>query len=135
MAYWLLKSEPETYAWSDLCGLKQDMWDGVRNYQARNNIGKMRKGDKALFYHSGKERAIVGTVRVVSDPYADPTAQGEHSWLVVDVKPDNAFKKTIRLTDIRQEAPLKDMVLVKNPRLSVQPVTKEAFEYILGLGK
>ncbi len=135
MAYWLLKSEPTTYAWSDLCRLTQDMWDGVRNYQARNYLRAMTPDDQCLFYHSGKEKAIVGVVRVVSDPYPDPTADEEdnRAWTVVDVVPAFALSEPITLSQVRQEEALADMVLVKQSRLSVQPVTAAHFAYLIAM--
>ena len=133
MQYWLLKSEPETYAWTDLCRLKRDMWDGVRNYQARNYLRQMQQGDQALFYHSGKERAVQGVVEIVRPYYPDPTAEAPHNWVVVDVVPLRKLSAPITLQRLREEESLKDIALLKSPRLSVQPLTQEAFLHILSI--
>ncbi len=133
MPHWLLKSEPTVFSWTDLCAIKRDMWDGVRNYQARNNLKAMQVNDLALFYHSGKEKAIQGIVKVVRTHYPDPTATDPHSWVVVDVVPVRALKQALPLARLRREALLSDMALLCNPRLSVQPVTQAAFTHILTL--
>ena len=135
MRYWLLKSEPSTFSWTDLLRLGQDMWDGVRNYQARNYLRSMRVGDRALFYHSGKEKAIQGVVEILTAHYPDPTAEGSHSWLVVDVVPIETLPRPLSLRELRQEAQLAEMVLLNNSRLSVQPVLADEFAYILALSK
>ena len=135
MQYWLLKSEPETYAWNDLCRLKRDMWDGVRNYQARNYLKQMQIKDQALFYHSGKEKAVQGIVEIVRAYYPDPTAESPHNWVVVDVAPLRKLRTAITLQRLRKESGLKDIALLKNPRLSVQPLSQEAFLYILSMEK
>ena len=133
MAYWLIKSEPQTYAWADLCKLGRDMWDGVRNYQARNYLRSMAVGDLALFYHSGKEKAIVGVARVVQGHYPDPTTT-DKQWVVVDVVPVYALDRVVTLSQVKSISALGGMVLVKNTRLSVQPVAKADFEHIIRLG-
>ena len=133
MQYWLIKSEPGTYAWDDLVRDRKTRWDGVRNFQARNNIRAMRAGDLALFYHSVNERSIPGVARVASPPYADPTATGE-SWSVVDVEPAFALREPVTLDHIKTVPTLKAMVLLKQSRLSVQPVRKEEFDAIVKIG-
>ena len=133
MNYWLIKSEPGTYSWDDLVRDQQTRWDGVRNFQARNNIRNMRAGDLALFYHSGEERSIPGVARVASAPYPDPTAKGE-PWVVVDVKTVEALPKPVTLAAIKDEAKLKDMALVKYARLSVQPVTDVEWKLVCKMG-
>jgi predicted RNA-binding protein with PUA-like domain len=133
MQYWLLKSEPGTYSWSDLVRDRRTRWDGVRNFQARNNIRAMRSGDLALFYHSGDERAVAGVARVVTAPYADPTAKGE-DWSVVDIEPEFALREPVGLDRVKAERSLAQMVLVKQSRLSVQPVRKDEFDAILKIG-
>lgn len=134
MNYWLIKSEPNTYSWDDLVRLKRDHWDGVRNYQARNNLKAMKPGDLALFYHSVNEKSVVGIAECVSDPYADPTTEDDR-WVVVDFVPKTALKKPVSLEVIKNNPELSEMVLVKNTRLSVQPVKKQEFELILALSE
>jgi predicted RNA-binding protein with PUA-like domain len=126
MKYWLLKTEPSTFSWDDLIKQGTSMWDGVRNYQARNNLRLMKKGDKALFYYSGKSPAVIGIAEVVKEHYPDPTAK-EGDWSVVEIKPIEKFKKCISLEEIKSNTKLKNMVLLKNSRLSVQPVTQDEF--------
>jgi len=133
MNYWLLKSEPDTFSWEMLEKTNPSMWDGVRNYQARNNLRKMTAGDQAIFYYSGKNPGIIGLTEIVKEHYPDPTA-AEGDWSAVDVKAIRRFKKIISLQEIKQISLLQNMVLVKNTRLSVQPVTKEEFEFIMKLG-
>ena len=133
MTHWLLKSEPTVFSWTDLCAVKRDMWDGVRNYQARNNLKAMQVNDLALFYHSGKEKAIQGIVKVVRTHYPDPTATRPHSWVVVDVIPVRALTQALALARLRTEPLLSQMVLLCNPRLSVQPVAQAEFAHILAL--
>jgi predicted RNA-binding protein with PUA-like domain len=131
MNYWLVKSEPGTYSWADLTRDGRTVWDGVRNFQARNNLRAMREGDRALFYHSGDERSVLGVARVAADPYPDPKAK---DWTVVDVQPDYALKAPVTLDRIKDETGLKDMVLVRQSRLSVQPVRKPEFDAIVKMG-
>lgn len=133
MNHWLIKSEPGTYSWDDLLRDRKTRWDGVRNFQARNNLRAMKAGDLALFYHSGEERSIPGVARVVTAAYADPTAK-EGDWSVVDVEVAYALREAVTLDRIKQERELKDMVLVKQSRLSVQPVRKDEFDAIVKLG-
>jgi predicted RNA-binding protein with PUA-like domain len=133
MRYWLIKSEPGTYSWDDLVRDTRTRWDGVRNFQARNNIRAMQPGDLALFYHSVDERSISGVARVASAPYADPTA-AEGDWSVVDVEPAFALRQPVGLDRIKDERSLQDMVLLKQSRLSVQPVRKEEFDAIVAIG-
>ncbi|HEX2935845.1 MAG TPA: EVE domain-containing protein [Bacteroidales bacterium] len=132
--YWLLKTEPETFSWDNLVEQKTSMWDGVRNFQARNNLRKMKIGDKGLFYHSGKNPGIIGIAEIVKEYYPDPTAK-EGDWSVVDIKPIRKLERFITLQEIKALSSLQEMVLVKSSRLSVQPVTKEEFETIMKLEK
>ncbi|WP_286756479.1 EVE domain-containing protein [Roseivirga sp. UBA838] len=134
MNYWLIKSEPNTYSYDDLVQKGQDHWDGVRNYQARNNLKAMKPGDLALFYHSVNEKAVVGIAECVSEHYPDPTTDDDR-WVVVDFVPKQKLKKPVFLEDIKQESLLSEMVLVKNSRLSVQPVKKEEFDQILKMAQ
>lgn len=133
MKYWLIKTEPGTYSWSDLLRDKKTRWDGVRNFQARNNLRAMRPGDLALFYHSVSEKSIPGVSRVTSQPYADPTAKNG-DWSVVDVEPAFSLRQPVTLEEIKQDKALSEMILVRQSRLSVQPVRKPEFERIVRLG-
>ncbi len=130
MNYWLIKSEPNTYSWDDFVKLGRDHWDGVRNYQARNNMKAMKVGDQALFYHSVNEKSIVGIAEVVKESYPDPTTEDDR-WIVVDFVPVRKLDKPVTLADIKSDDRLSEMVLVRNSRLSVQPVKKEEFDIIL----
>jgi predicted RNA-binding protein with PUA-like domain len=135
MAYWLMKSEPEAYSWDEQVrkGAKGEAWTGVRNFTARQNLVAMKKGDRALFYHSGEQRAAVGIVEVIREHYPDPTdATGK--FVVVDVKAVEALPKPVTLAQIKAEPHLKDMVLVKLSRLSVQPVTEAEWKIICRMG-
>lgn len=133
MRYWLIKSEPSTYAWDDLVRDGKTYWDGVRNFQARNNIRAMKPGDLALYYHSVKEKSVVGVAKVVSEPYPDPTAK-DGDWTVVDVAPAFGLKKAVTLGEIKAVKALRDMILVRQSRLSVQPVEKPEFDEIVRMG-
>ncbi len=134
MNYWLIKSEPNTYSWDDFVAKEKDHWDGVRNYQARNNIKEMKPGDLALFYHSVKAKEIVGIAEVVSDHYPDPTIDDDR-WVVVDLIPHLKLKNPVKLDQVKKEERLSEMVLVKNSRLSVQPVKAEEFDVIIQLSE
>ena len=135
MAYWLLKSEPDTWSYEDQKkkGAKGDAWTGVRNFTARRHLKEMTKGDRAFFYHTGDEKAVVGIVEVLREAYPDPTAKGE-PWVVVDVKTVEALPKPVSLSVIKDEAKLKDMALVKYSRLSVQPVTDAEWKLVCKMG-
>jgi predicted RNA-binding protein with PUA-like domain len=124
MAYWLFKSEPSTWSWDDQVarGAAGEEWDGVRNYQARNFMREMRIGDRGFFYHSQKEKAIVGIVEVCAEAHPDSTTDDDR-WECVDIKAVCPVKSPVTLDDIKAQEALSDMVLVKNSRLSVQPVT------------
>lgn len=134
MNYWLIKSEPNTYSWDDFVKLGRDHWDGVRNYQARNNMKAMKTGDLAFFYHSVKEKSIVGVAKCLKEYYQDPTTEDDR-WVVVDFAPEYKLKKPVSLEEIKAKKELNDMVLVKNSRLSVQPVTREEFDLIIGMSE
>ena len=135
MAYWLLKSEPDTWSYDDQKkkGAKGDAWTGVRNFTARRHLKEMKKGDRAFFYHTGDEKAVVGIVEVLREAYPDPTAKGE-PWVVVDVKTVEALPKPVTLATVKAEAKLKDMALVKYSRLSVQPVTEAEWKLVCKMG-
>ena len=134
MNYWLIKSEPNEYSYDDLVRLGKDHWDGVRNYAARNHMKAMKKGDLAFFYHSVKEKSIVGIAECVTEYYPDPTTDDDR-WVVVDFAPKQKLKKPVSLDEIKQEEFLKDMILLKISRLSVQPVKKEEFDYIIKMSE
>jgi len=135
MAHWLMKSEPETWSWNQQKkeGKNGAEWDGVRNFQARNNMRAMKKGDLAFFYHSGGQRACVGIVKIVTEAHPDST-DGTGQWECVDVAAVTDLLKPVTLAEIKATPQLKDMVLVKNSRLSVQPVTAAEWRKLCALG-
>lgn len=135
MAYWLLKSEPDVWSYDDQKkkGAKGDAWTGVRNFTARRHLQEMKKGDRAFFYHTGDEKAVVGIVEVIREAYPDPTAKGE-PWVVVDVKAVEALPEPVTLAAVKAEKKLKDMALVKYGRLSVQPVSDAEWKLICKMG-
>ncbi len=135
MAYWLYKSEPGTWSWDDQvkCGAKGTEWDGVRNHMANNNMKEMKKGDLGFFYHSVNEKQIVGIVEVIGEHRPDPKdATGKFG--MVQLKAVEPMPKPVALADIKGEPALEDMVLVKNSRLSVQPVTAAEWKKICAMG-
>ena len=135
MAYWLFKSETSTWSWDQQVakGDAGEEWDGVRNYQARNFMREMKVGDQGFFYHSQKDREIVGTVEVIAEAHPDSTTDDER-WECVDIKAIEPLKTPVHLDHIKAEERLSDMVLVKNSRLSVQPVTAEEWKLIRKMG-
>jgi predicted RNA-binding protein with PUA-like domain len=135
MKTWLLKSEPETWSWPEQVarGNKGERWDGVRNHQATNYLKAMRNGDRAFFYHSGKERAAVGIVEVIRPFYADLRDETGHFGMV-DVKAVQALPRPVMLAAIKAEPALKDLLLVRNSRLSVMPVPAAAWKLICRMG-
>jgi len=132
MRYWLVKQEPEDYSWSNLVEDGRTAWTGVRNFQARNNLRAMRKGDRVFYYHTGEEKQIVGITRVDKEAYPDPTAD-EGDWSAVDLVPLKPLKKPVTLQEIKAEKNLKDMKLVRQSRLSVSPLTADEFKHLLEL--
>jgi len=132
--HWLIKSEPYKYAWSELVRDGQTYWDGVRNYEARNNLRAMALGDLALYYHSNEGKAVVGVAKVVKTAYPDPTAQAG-DWSVVDVAPLKELVEAVTLAQIKADSKLAEMALLKRSRLSVVPVMALHFRRILELGK
>ena len=130
--YWLLKSEPSTWSWQDQVKSKIDMWDGVRNYQARNNLKKMKKGDQCFFYHSVNEKSIVGIVEVHKEHYPDPTDKSK-KFVAIDVKAVKKLKYPVTLDRIKKNHKLKEIPLIKQSRLSVMPLTIDEFNEILKL--
>jgi len=133
MNYWLIKSEPFKYSWDQFKKDKKTCWDGVRNYQARNNLKAMKKGDLLLFYHSNEGMCIVGIAKVAKEYYQDPTTTDD-AWVSVDVAPFKALKTPVTLAQIKADEYLKDMQLVKLQRLSVGIVKPEEFDRICMLG-
>ena len=129
MNYWLLKSEPSTWSWDDQSKVKKEMWDGVRNYQARNNLMKMKKGDLCFFYHSVNEKKIVGIVEVVKEHYPDPTDK-TNKFVVVDIKIKKKLKNSVSLKQIKSQKKLSDLALIKQSRLSVMPIDEESWYLI-----
>lgn len=132
--YWLIKSEPDAFSWDQFVRDGRAVWDGVRNYVARNNLRAMKKGDRALFYHSNVGKEVVGIAEVVREYYPDPTAKGA-DWSVVDFVHVEALRRPVTLREIKQDPALADMPLVKQPRLSVQPCTAEQFRHVVNLSK
>src|SRR3954466_156131 len=132
--FWLVKSEPAAYSWADLVRDGKTQWTGVRNFTARNNLRAMRKGDAVLYYHSVTEKAVVGIAKVVREAYPDPTAK-EGDWSAVDLVPEKALPKPVALEEIKGNAKLKEMALLRLSRLSVQPVTKAEFDEIVRTSK
>ncbi len=128
--YWLLKSEPDAWSWDNQVKEGASMWDGVRNYQARNNLKEMKKNDLCFFYHSVTERSIVGIVKVVKEYYSDPTDKTGR-FVVVDVKATKKLKNPVSLDQIKENSKLKDIALVKQSRLSVMPLKKTEWEIII----
>ena len=133
MKYWLLKSEPSTWSWNDQTKEKIAMWDGVRNYQARNNLMSMRVNDLCFFYHSVNEKKIVGIVSVTKEHYTDPTDKTK-KFVAVDVKTKRSLKNPITLKQIKKEKKLSHLALVKQSRLSVMPIDKISWDLICKLG-
>ncbi|HVX91868.1 MAG TPA: EVE domain-containing protein [Xanthobacteraceae bacterium] len=135
MAFWLMKTEPSTFSWDDQVkkGAKGEPWNGVRNHTAKQNLMKMKKGDRAFFYHSVDEKRIVGIVEVIREAYPDPT-DASGAFVMVDVKALEPMPKPVTLADIKREPRLKDMALVRFSRLSVQPVTAEEWRLVCRMG-
>lgn len=134
MQFWLVKSEPFKYSWQQLLIDGSTCWDGVRNYQARNNLQAMRECDKAFFYHSNEGLAIVGIVEICRSSYPDPTADNPR-WLAVDVRPICTLKKAVCLHEIKANPKLSNMAMLKQGRLSVCPISLSEWQEILNMGE
>lgn len=134
MNYWLAKSEPFKYSWDDFLKDGSTYWDGVRNYQARNNLKTMKVKDKVFFYHSNEGLQVVGVAEVIKEHYQDPTTDDQR-WVVVDLKPVDTLKNPVTLAQIKQESSLKEISLVKQGRLSVMPLSKKEFDKILAMSE
>ena len=131
MNHWLMKTEPSTYSWEDLMRDKKSGWDGVRNYQARNNLKAMKKGDLVFIYHSMDDKAIVGIAKITKENYPDPK---DNEWVAVEIAPIKKLKKPVTLAQIKADKRFTNMALVKSSRLSVQPVRAEEFDLVIALG-
>jgi predicted RNA-binding protein with PUA-like domain len=136
MAYWLMKSEPESWSWDQQVarGAKGEAWSGVRNHQAKLNLMKMKKGDRAFFYHSNVGKEIVGIIEIIREAHPDPTAKAGEPWVAVDVKAIEPLPKPVPIDAIKTESKLKAMVLINNTRLSVQPVTADEWKTVCKIG-
>lgn len=132
MNYWLMKTEPSTFSWDDLVRDKKTGWDGVRNFQARNNLKAMKKGDLAFIYHSMDDKAVVGIAKITKENYPDPK---DKDWVAVEISPEKKLKRPVTLAEVKADKRLVDMVLVKSSRLSVQPVTAAEFDMIIALSE
>lgn len=130
MNHWLMKTEPSTYSWEDLMRDKKTGWDGVRNYQARNNLKAMKKGDLVFIYHSMDDKAIVGIAKITKENYPDPK---DNEWVAVEIAPIKKLKKPVTLAQIKADKRFTNMALVKSSRLSVQPVRAEEFDLVIAL--
>ncbi|MGE0826362.1 MAG: EVE domain-containing protein [Candidatus Binatia bacterium] len=134
MNYWLIKSEPFKYSWEQFCKDKRTFWDGVRNFQARNNLQAMKKGDSVFFYHSNDGLAVMGVAKVVKEAYQDPTTE-DPRWVGVDLAPVETLRQPVTLSDIKQDKRLHNIALIRQGRLSVMPLTKDEFDIILAKGR
>jgi predicted RNA-binding protein with PUA-like domain len=134
MNYWLVKSEPETYSWAQFLKDRETAWTGVRNFAARNHLRAMQSGDHVFFYHSGGEKSVVGLARVAKPFYTDPTAD-EGDWSCVDLAPKKTLARPVTLAQIKADKILKEMVVAKQSRLSVSPVTGDQFKQLLKLAE
>lgn len=132
MNYWLVKSEPFKYSWDDFVNQGTGMWDGVRNFQARNNLKAMKVDDLVLFYHSNEGMEVVGIAKIVKEAYQDPTTE-DKNWVVVDLVPVEKLPKTVTLKQMKADERLKDLSLIKQSRLSVTHIKPEEFDIIIGL--
>lgn len=134
MNYWLVKSEPAAYSWQRFQDEGKAIWDGVRNYQARNNLKEMKKGDLVLFYHSVSEKKVIGIAKVVKEHYPDPTADSP-KWVVVELVPEKQLSSAVSLETIKKDERLENVALIKQSRLSVMPLKREEFDAIVQLGE
>ncbi len=132
-AYWMVKTEPEAYAWSDFVRDKKTVWDGVRNFQARNHLRSMKRGDRVLFYASVTTKAVLGTATVTKEHFADPKA-AEGDWSAVELGVGESFPRPVELAEIKAEPKLAELPLLRQSRLSVMPLTKAQFDLLSKLG-
>jgi predicted RNA-binding protein with PUA-like domain len=134
MNYWLVKSEPFKYSWDDFVKEGVSVWDGVRNYQARNNLKEMKKGDWVFFYHSNEGMEVIGLAEVKKEFYQDPTTE-DPRWVVIEIVPIKKLNKTVTLKMMKSDDRLSNLALIKQSRLSVTPVGKQEFDIILSLSE
>jgi predicted RNA-binding protein with PUA-like domain len=134
-SYWLLKTEPTTYSFQQLLKDRKTNWSGVRNFQARNNLRSIAKGDTALIYHSGDDKAVVGVAKIVREAYPDPDPKKPGEWVQVDISPVEELSSPVGLKTIKGTKALKDMMLVSHSRLSVMPITPKHFKEIVRLSQ
>lgn len=134
MKYWLVKSEPDKYGWSHFTAQGRAVWDGVRNYQARNNLAAMQLGDQVLFYHSVTNPGVVGIATVVCEAYPDPTAPDDPRWRVVELEPKFVFTQPVSLAQIKADPMLANIGLIRQSRLSVMPIRPDEFDLIVRMG-
>lgn len=135
MQYWLVKSEPEEYGWDHIVKDKVATWDGVRNYQARNSLKEMKKGDLVLIYHSGKTKDIVGICEVAGEFFPDPKAPEKEGWVAVKLKPYQKLEEPVTLEQMKADEKIIEIKLLRNPRLSVMPVEPKEFNHLMKLAK
>lgn len=133
MNYWCVKQEPQSYSFDEFARDKKTDWTGVRNYMARNFLRDMRIGDEVLYYHSGGEKQVVGRATVSRSAFQDPTTEDE-AWLAVEIKAGKKLKRPVTLAEIKAEPMLKDILLVRNSRISVMSLTEAEFDQILKMG-
>ena len=133
--FWLVKSEPSEYAFAQLVADRVTTWTGVRNFSARNHLAAMKKGNLVLYYHTGESKAVVAVAKVVGEARPDPTAKVDAGWVAVELAPLKALAARVSLATIEADAKLRDLLLVRQSRLSVMPIPKPAFDRILALGK
>lgn len=134
MKYWLVKSEPSEYGWEDLVSKGEDIWDGIRNFQARNFLKEMKSGDLVLFYHSGKNKEIVGVAKVSKEAFPDLEEGEDKGWVAIKIKSHQKLRNPVTLEQIKSDGLLSTLHLVKQSRLSTMPVEKKQFDHILQLG-
>jgi predicted RNA-binding protein with PUA-like domain len=132
MNYWMVKTEPNSYSWEEFLSKGEDVWDGVRNFQARNFLKEMQVGDPVLFYHSGKDKAVVGLAEVTQEAFPDPK---DPAWVAVSLKAKQALANPVSLEAIKSEDRLSAMLMLRQSRLSVMSVAKDEFNLILGMSK
>jgi predicted RNA-binding protein with PUA-like domain len=132
MNYWMVKTEPSSYSWEDFVKKGEDVWDGVRNFQARNFLKEMQAGDPVLFYHSGKDKAVVGLAEVSQEAFPDPK---DPAWVAVSLRAKQALPNSVSLEAIKSEDRLSSMLMLRQSRLSVMSVAKDEFNLILAMGK
>jgi predicted RNA-binding protein with PUA-like domain len=132
MNYWLVKTEPETYSWENLVTDKTTVWDGVRNFRARSNMKKMKKGDSVFVYHTGDVKSVMGLARISKEAFPDPK---DKDWVAIEIEAGKKLKKPVSLSEIKSNKKLKEMTLVRVARLSVQPVTESEFEIVMAMSE